>query len=72
VLIRHITPGIHANASKSYRSARSRAIADSSIGVLLATGRNLARDNRVSLAIDDDTPQVMEITGCPWRREPKS
>src|SRR5690242_13780784 len=24
---------------------------------------NLARDNRVSLAIDDDTPQVMEITG---------
>ena len=24
---------------------------------------NLARDNRVSLAIDDDAPQVMEITG---------
>lgn len=24
---------------------------------------NLARDNRVSLAIDDDTQQVMEITG---------
>jgi PPOX class probable F420-dependent enzyme len=24
---------------------------------------NLARDNRVSLTIDDDTPQVMEITG---------
>ena len=24
---------------------------------------NLANDNRVSLAIDDDTPQVMEITG---------
>jgi len=24
---------------------------------------NLARDDRVSLAIDDDTPQVMEITG---------
>ncbi len=24
---------------------------------------NLARDNRVSLAIDDDTPEVMEITG---------
>jgi nitroimidazol reductase NimA-like FMN-containing flavoprotein (pyridoxamine 5'-phosphate oxidase superfamily) len=24
---------------------------------------NLAHDNRVSLAIDDDTPQVMEITG---------
>jgi nitroimidazol reductase NimA-like FMN-containing flavoprotein (pyridoxamine 5'-phosphate oxidase superfamily) len=24
---------------------------------------NLARDNRVSLAIDDETPQVMEITG---------
>ena len=24
---------------------------------------NLARDNRVSLAIDHDTPQVMEITG---------
>ncbi|WP_246786532.1 pyridoxamine 5'-phosphate oxidase family protein [Bradyrhizobium sp. USDA 3458] len=24
---------------------------------------NLTRDNRVSLAIDDDTPQVMEITG---------
>jgi len=24
---------------------------------------NLARDNRVSLAIDDDMPQVMEITG---------
>jgi len=24
---------------------------------------NLARDTRVSLAIDDDTPQVMEITG---------
>ncbi len=24
---------------------------------------NLARDNRVSLAIDDDLPQVMEITG---------
>ncbi len=24
---------------------------------------NLARDSRVSLAIDDDTPQVMEITG---------
>ena len=24
---------------------------------------NLARDNRVSLAIADDTPQVMEITG---------
>jgi nitroimidazol reductase NimA-like FMN-containing flavoprotein (pyridoxamine 5'-phosphate oxidase superfamily) len=24
---------------------------------------NLARDNRVSLAIDDDTPQVMQITG---------
>ena len=24
---------------------------------------NLARDNRVSLAIDDDTPQVMAITG---------
>ena len=24
---------------------------------------NLAQDNRVSLAIDDDTPQVMEITG---------
>jgi PPOX class probable F420-dependent enzyme len=24
---------------------------------------NLARDNRVSLAIDDDTPQVMEIAG---------
>ena len=24
---------------------------------------NLARDNRVSLAIDEDTPQVMEITG---------
>jgi PPOX class probable F420-dependent enzyme len=25
--------------------------------------RNLARDNRVSLTIDHDTPQVMEITG---------
>ena len=25
--------------------------------------RNLARDNRVSLTIDDDTPEVMEITG---------
>ena len=25
--------------------------------------RNLARDSRVSLTIDDDTPQVMEITG---------
>jgi nitroimidazol reductase NimA-like FMN-containing flavoprotein (pyridoxamine 5'-phosphate oxidase superfamily) len=25
--------------------------------------KNLARDNRVSLTIDDDTPQVMEITG---------
>jgi nitroimidazol reductase NimA-like FMN-containing flavoprotein (pyridoxamine 5'-phosphate oxidase superfamily) len=24
---------------------------------------NLARDDRVSLAIDDDTPQVMQITG---------
>jgi len=24
---------------------------------------NLARDNRVSLTIDDDTPEVMEITG---------
>lgn len=24
---------------------------------------NLARDNRVSLTIDDDTPQVMDITG---------
>lgn len=24
---------------------------------------NLARDDRVSLTIDDDTPQVMEITG---------
>jgi len=24
---------------------------------------NLAHDNRVSLAIDDDTPQVMDITG---------
>ena len=24
---------------------------------------NLARDNRVSLTIDEDTPQVMEITG---------
>lgn len=24
---------------------------------------NLTRDNRASLAIDDDTPQVMEITG---------
>ncbi len=24
---------------------------------------NLARDNRVSLTIDDDSPQVMEITG---------
>ena len=24
---------------------------------------NLARDNRVSLTIDDDTPQVMEISG---------
>lgn len=24
---------------------------------------NLARDNRVSLTIDDDTPKVMEITG---------
>ncbi len=24
---------------------------------------NLARDNRVSLTIDDDTPQVMQITG---------
>jgi PPOX class probable F420-dependent enzyme len=24
---------------------------------------NLARDNRVSLTIDDETPQVMEITG---------
>jgi hypothetical protein len=24
---------------------------------------NLTRDNRVSLTIDDDTPQVMEITG---------
>jgi PPOX class probable F420-dependent enzyme len=24
---------------------------------------NLVRDNRVSLTIDDDTPQVMEITG---------
>ena len=24
---------------------------------------NLARDNRVSLAIDDDTPQVLEIAG---------
>ncbi len=24
---------------------------------------NLANDNRVSLAIDDDTPQVMDITG---------
>lgn len=24
---------------------------------------NLARDNRLSLTIDDDTPQVMEITG---------
>jgi nitroimidazol reductase NimA-like FMN-containing flavoprotein (pyridoxamine 5'-phosphate oxidase superfamily) len=35
---------------------------------------NLARDDRVSLTIDHDTPQVMEITGlsmaahaCPWR-----
>ncbi len=25
--------------------------------------RNLARDDRVSLTIDDETPQVMEITG---------
>jgi PPOX class probable F420-dependent enzyme len=25
--------------------------------------KNLARDDRVSLAIDDDAPQVMEITG---------
>lgn len=25
--------------------------------------KNLARDDRVSLTIDDDTPQVMEITG---------
>jgi nitroimidazol reductase NimA-like FMN-containing flavoprotein (pyridoxamine 5'-phosphate oxidase superfamily) len=25
--------------------------------------KNLARDNRVSLAIDDDSPEVMEITG---------
>src|SRR5512140_1400397 len=25
--------------------------------------RNLARDNRVSLTIDHDTPQVMQITG---------
>jgi PPOX class probable F420-dependent enzyme len=25
--------------------------------------RNLARDNRVSLTIDDDTPEVMEIAG---------
>src|ERR1700747_1004348 len=24
---------------------------------------NIARDNRVSLTIDDDTPEVMEITG---------
>jgi PPOX class probable F420-dependent enzyme len=24
---------------------------------------NLARDNRVSLTIDDDTPEIMEITG---------
>lgn len=27
---------------------------------------NLARDDRVSLTIDHDTPQVMEITGCRW------
>src|SRR6266702_1282809 len=33
---------------------------------------NLARDDRVSLTIDHDTPQVMEITDCPWPRAHKS
>ena len=29
---------------------------------------NLARNDRVSLTIDHDTPQVMEITGLRWQR----
>jgi nitroimidazol reductase NimA-like FMN-containing flavoprotein (pyridoxamine 5'-phosphate oxidase superfamily) len=33
---------------------------------------NLKRDDRVSLTIDHDTPQVMEITGCPWVHARKS
>lgn len=33
---------------------------------------NLARDDRVSLAIDDDAPQVMEITGLSMGRGPAS
>ncbi len=32
-------------------------------GVDSQKATNLARDDRVSLTIDDDTPQVMEITG---------
>lgn len=28
---------------------------------------NLARDDRVSLTIDHDTPDLRAITACPWR-----
>lgn len=31
---------------------------------------NLARDNRVSLVIDDDTAEIMESLGFPWQHEP--
>lgn len=34
--------------------------------------KNLARDDRVSLAIDDDTSQVMESPDYRWPRERKS
>src|SRR5579863_929599 len=34
--------------------------------------KNLARDNRVSLTIDRDTPQVMEITGLSMAAQAKA
>jgi hypothetical protein len=37
-----------------------------------AAKKRLARDDRVSLAIDDDPAQVMDITGqTSWRTLPK-
>jgi len=29
--------------------------------------KNLTLDNRVSITIDHDTPDIMSITGCRWR-----